>query len=343
MSKDGPAIVIEAISYSPVAAKRNEDDFWAECVAQDEIEEPVRVRFHGYLKRCYEGKEKDFGEVTFVTSDGKALQTRLNKIRKLALDKENKERRETTQELSDRLSQKMASKGGALAGAIFVVQGLINKTQYVALLKLDLGRAEVVALKNAKVDRHLISEVFERALPMDASNFRKGILLPSTGDGDARSGQHDAFSEYWQEFIGDKPFREAQKATTSILHTAMTAMRGEGKPLPAKTASAIMDKVSKVRERDIEKIARIIKEETGVRKAPSALQDELEKNLGSAPLSDLAPLDRHVFEFSRGLRFSVPAEEIAKERVIVKADGNDVLIRIKDSKLKSKQTIGRPE
>ena len=344
MADDGPAIEIEAISYSPVGAKRPTEDFWADCVVGDDIEEPVRVRFVGYMRRCYEAKQNYFGEIVFETDDGKALNQKLTKIRKFPFDKENKERREVTQELADRLSKKMAAAGGgAPSGAIFVVQAMIAKKQFIALLKLDLERAEVVALKSAKLDRHLVTEVFERALPTDSDNFRKGVLVPSPGDGDGRSGQVDNFSQYWHEFVGAKPFREAMTATRGILMTAMKALRGEGKDLAAKVASNLIDKVARTRDRDSEKVAAVIKEVTGVRKAPNAIKEELEKNLGRAALTDIAPVAKHVFQFSRGIRLIVKADEITKGLVTVEEHGNDVVIRIKNSKLKHKALPGRPE
>lgn len=278
------------------------------------------------------------------TPAGRSLSQKLTSVRKFPLDKENNDRGLATQELADILSKKMAAAGGGPpSGAIFIVQASIERKTYIALLKLDLERADVVALHKAKTDRHLVSAVFERAIPTDSEYFRKGVLLPSPGDGDGRSGQVDNFSEYWHEFVGAQPYHEAMKATRGILMTAAKAMQGEGKDLPPKTASALIETVSKMAERDLEGVAAAIKRATGVRKSLGAIKEELEKNLGRATLAEVAPVEKHIFEFSRGMRFSVSAREVTEGLVTIEEQGNDVLIRIKNSKLKRKDEPGRPQ
>lgn len=341
MAKSQVPVEIVAVSYSPVGGKRPDTDFWAEVVAGDELDLPVRHRFTQYMLRCYHAQEVGFMEVEFSTSDGKFLREKLNKISKLGIDKKNVDRRDITQELSDRLSAKMAVAGG-LAGAIFVVHAKIDKQTFVAIVKLDLGQQEVVALKPAAAERHLFSEVFERALPEEAKKFRKTVIIPSPGKGDARSGQFDAFSDYWQEFVGARAIREAKKAAEAILAAATQVLQDEGKLLPDVMASKLIEEVQKREAKDIKSVAEAVKEITGAKKKVANIEEVLTGEMGQASLEEVAPIARHQYKFSHHLEFTVDAALVKKGIVTVKEEGSDVVIRIKESSITRKDVIGRP-
>lgn len=338
VSEKDPKVDLVAISYSPVAAKRHgDDDFWRECIPGDELDEPVKIRFTKYVLRCFHAKEKGFIEVEFETEDGRFLQQKLNRIAKLPVDKKNEERCDITQELSDRLSNKMT--GASEPGAIFVIHAKVAGKTYVALIKLDFGQTEIVALKKAKAHR-LFYEFFERALPEDASNFRKGVIIPSPGSGDARSNQFDALADYWQEFVGARPLREAKKAARAILEATEETLQEEGQVLTEAIVSKVLDEVKKRKAKDVPAVAAAIKAATGVKKKPEKIEDKLEEKRGRASFEEIAEVVKHIYTFSHHLRFSVPADLVRDGTVTVEEKDDGVLIRIRQSKLHRKDEFG---
>ncbi len=332
-----PVVEIEAISYAPVGAKR--DEIWDECVVGEDLQGPVQGRFTSYILRCYRGDSGTFGAVQFKTDDGKRLKKQLTKIKGLKLDKENLDRRDVTKEIAAALSGKMAAIGGGLPGAIFVVQAKVDGKGYLAVLKLDLKKQEIVALRGTKGHRELFSEVFERAIPEAAKNFRKGVIFPSPvgmEGAEAWSVQYDHPADYWQHFVGVQPTKARKRIKKVILETVKQALKEETKDFTEAMLIKLEAKISELPERTPATIATAIKQATGMAKKAATLEERLIEGAGRTEFDDIAPVGMSKYEFRDGLKFEVPFRMLREKSVTVEQVERDVVIRIKHSPIERK-------
>lgn len=320
-----PHVELECITYSLVGARRPDADYRAETFCAAELDDPLKRRMTCYLLRCYRAEEKDFHEVEFKTPAGAWLNERLTRFLRLPLG-DDAQRIDTAKELAARLSDLMGASGApTVPGAIFLIQGKIDGKRHIALVKLDLERQEVVALRQAGEGRYLFSKVFEAALPEDAKRFRKAVLLPSPGEGDARSGQFDGTSDYWQDFVGAQPMRELVKAARAIIKTARTVTEQEHLPLGEATLRTILKRVAAMKNPTTSSVAEAIKAATRVQKKVEKIEQELVRNLGRTRLAGVANVSAHVYRLMGGkVSFRIAAELIETGAVRIKQTATEV-------------------
>lgn len=329
----GPVISIHSISYAPVSTKRPQSDYWAKCLPGHKLDELVRQRFSGYVRRCYEGEESVFQEVNFSTADGKFLKKKLDEMRKCALTEKNKDRREITQELANALCRQMDNSGLAKPGGIFVVQALIDEEEFMAIVKLDFGHQVVVALQAAQPDAELFGQEFERALSEDAKKFRKGVIVPSPKEGDAYSAQKDGSAEYWRLFVGAEPIRPSLNASRAVMGIAEEALLEEGLPMTAKVALDIVEKANKIDKPSAKELAQVVKTAGGLKKSVASLTERLDKKMEKQTIAGMLEVKTIRYGLGHGLTWTVPANLVRQRIVTVEPKGHDIVITIKDAHL----------
>jgi hypothetical protein len=315
-------------------ARRPDADYRAETYSALDLDDPLKRRMTSYLLRCYRAEEKDFHEIEFKTPAGTWLNERLTRMLHLPLG-EGDARVDIAKELAARLSDLMGSSGApTVPGAIFLIQGKVDGKRYIALVKLDLERHEVVALRQAGEGRSLFSKVFEAALPEDPRRFRKAVLVPSPGEGDGRSGQFDGTSDYWQIFVGAEPMRDLVKATRAIIKTAHTVAEQEHLPLGEATLRTILKRVEAMKHPSPGGVAEVIKGATRVQKKVDKIEQELLRNLGRTRLAGATKVSAHVYRVLDGkVSFRIPAELIEAGAVRVKHTGTEVTFTFLNTEL----------
>ena len=257
------------------------------------------------------------------------LKGRLARLLALNLEAGEAERCDIVQELAARLSQVMAASGAAATpGALFAIQARIEGTRRVALVKLDLGRQELVALRRS-AEASLYSKVIEDVLPEQAKVL-KAVLFPSPGEGDARSCQFDAFSDYWQTFVGAQPQRESVKATQAILKAASEVMQQEGKVLSEGLGGIILERVAALKNRGPNQVAGVIKEVTRVEKKLAKIEEALLRHLGNAALDGVAKVSAYRYRFlDDEVKLKVPAHLVREGKIHIRSIDGDAVIRIR--------------
>lgn len=324
-------VQLHSITYSPVGLKRRPKiDYWARCIVGDKLDDVVRRRFEGYARTCYEANKANFIEVVFSKPDGKFLKNKLRDMGKRELAGKNVARRDIAQELAESLCSKMQNSGHGAPGAIFIIQAEIGSKPYMCIVKLDFGETAVVALGD-EVDAELFGKLFERALPQDAKNFRKGVMVPSPLAGDACSVQLDGEADYWLSFVGADPVRPSINASNTVIAVAKEALKEEHTNLTPKMALDIVTEVNKVAKPSAAELAEAVKKATGAKKSLPTLTERFDDRMAAQTLPGMLQVDRFQINLSHGISWSVKAELIAHGIVKVESKGNDVIIRIADS------------
>ncbi len=327
-----PEVEIRTISYAPVARTRTDDDYWNEVLQADELSAEIRARFIGYFNRVYKGREANVEEVRFDGRNGRTIKKQLEKLSKTSLNSDA--RGDITQELADGLCSEMKDRPTAKSGALFVVDALVNKQAHGLLVKVEFRQRHIIALKEAAEDHRLLEQFFQRAIPEQERAIQKAVLMPSPGEGQARTLQVDSQSEYWLEFIGTRPVRAPKQATKKVQKIIEEIFEKETKgDVAFDTFDRAIQALQKTPDPRPESVAKIIRKHTGAKKSEKEIAKLVAAKVGKSKLEEFAPLTKSVYTFSHGLRFHVPSALLRSEKVTVTREGEDVVIRIKQSTL----------
>lgn len=330
-----------ALSYCQVAAKRDDGQFKGHTFLPEELNAKVNDRFTAYMLNCMDANRDGYTEVTFKDADGTFLKKKLEELRKLGIPKNKTRRIEIAQELADRLSTKMAlSQSNPKAGAIFITEAMIDDDHRITVIKLDLNEREIIALLGQATSESIEYKSYDRALPDESRTFRKAVLYPSPGAGDARSGQFDALADYWQAFVGAEALREPAKATRSVLEVAKESHREEGKEWTELRAIELSDKVNALSEPTAQKVSETIRRTGGLNKRAANIASKLEAKLPDQQLRRFAAIKNIRYTFRQNLVLRVPTEFVRDGVVKVEKKGRDVIITIKESPLDWAEDIG---
>src|SRR5688572_5238468 len=323
-------VELDIITYSLVGARRSDSEFRVHCFHAKDLESAIRRRLTAYALRCIQAR--DVQDVVFKGEAGQFLKGKLARLLKLPIGDGDAERCDITQELTAALSDRMTASGaGTAPGALLAIQARIDGNPCIALVKVDLGHREIIALQRA--DSRLFSKVFEDVLP-EHSKVRKALLAPSPGEGDARSCQFDAVSDYWQEFVGAQPLRETVKATQAILRTAREVAQQEGIVLTETLIRNILDNVAALKPRTPSSVARVIKDITRVQKKLDKIEQALLRHLGQATLDGVTKVSAYRYRFLKNtLKLLVPAHLFHDGKFAIRIDGDEIVIRIRDTNI----------
>lgn len=335
-------LTLESVSFAPVMKNRQDSvDYWADTVLAQDLPEKVAWRFTNYLRRCLDGREKTYREVKFKDASGRQLKEKLNNL--LATSPTAKvKRNDITKELANLLCIEMQKAPKPAAGAIFIIQGDWKGKKHVAIVKLDLTALEVIELRVRENTRNLLYNAFERTLPGSDTNFRKGVVFPSPGDGHARSGQHDTDARYWDRFVGAELYRDAETNTDNVTAITKVVAQENGAKMQAPEMVNLVAELSKLDATDAGEVAAAIDKATGRKKRTSTIVSRLKEVAGDGGIPRLAPLARVLYKVSRdSLSFSVPAALVGSGEVVVEQKGRNVVITIKDAEFDYETIVGK--